>query len=64
MTNVLVEGQSSTASGNTCLTTHTNDYSTIEYLDSVGITINPDTAWMMQVAKNVTDVFGGFLLGR
>ncbi len=29
-----------------------------------GITINPNTAWMMQVEKNVTDVFGGFLLGK
>ena len=29
-----------------------------------GITANPNTAWMMQMAKNVTDVFGGFLLGK
>ncbi len=26
-----------------------------------GITTNPNTAWMMQVAKNVTDPFDGFL---
>ena len=26
-----------------------------------GITANPNTAWMMQVAKNVTDPFDGFL---
>ncbi len=29
-----------------------------------GITTNPDTTWMMQVAKSVTDPFDGFLLGK
>ncbi len=29
-----------------------------------GITTNPDAKWMMQVAKNVTDAFDGFLLGK
>ena len=29
-----------------------------------GITTSPNTNWMMQIAKNVTDVFGGFLLGK
>ena len=29
-----------------------------------GITPNPTTAWMMQIAKNVTDPFDGFLIGK
>ena len=29
-----------------------------------GITANPNTAWMMQIAKIVTDVFGGFLVDK
>jgi transposase InsO family protein len=29
-----------------------------------GITTNPDTKWMMQVAKSVSDPFDGFLLGK
>jgi transposase InsO family protein len=29
-----------------------------------GITANPNTRWMIQVAKNVTDPFDGFLLGK
>jgi transposase InsO family protein len=29
-----------------------------------GITRNPNTRWMMQVAKNLTDPFDGFLLGK
>ena len=29
-----------------------------------GITKNPNTAWMMQVAKNMTDGFDGFLLNK
>jgi putative transposase len=29
-----------------------------------GITPNPNTAWMMQIAKNVTDPLDGFLLGK
>lgn len=29
-----------------------------------GITTNPDGRWMMQVAKNVTDPFDGFLLSK
>ena len=29
-----------------------------------GITTNPDTQWMMQIAKNVTDPFDGFFLGK
>lgn len=29
-----------------------------------GITTNPDTTWMMQVAKSVIDPFDGFLLGK
>ncbi len=29
-----------------------------------GIAANPNTAWMMQMAKNVTDVSDGFLLGK
>jgi putative transposase len=29
-----------------------------------GITPNPDTPWMMQIARNLTDVDGGFLCGK
>lgn len=29
-----------------------------------GVTPNPDSAWMMQVARNVTDVSDGFLRGK
>ncbi len=29
-----------------------------------GITRNPNTLWMMQIAKNLTDPFDGFLLGK
>ncbi|MBT8207364.1 MAG: DDE-type integrase/transposase/recombinase [Acidimicrobiia bacterium] len=29
-----------------------------------GITTNPNTQWMMQIAKNVTDPFDGFLLDK
>ncbi|MHC4107962.1 MAG: integrase core domain-containing protein [Planctomycetota bacterium] len=29
-----------------------------------GITANPKTVWLVQIAKNVTDPFDGFLLGK
>jgi putative transposase len=29
-----------------------------------GVTTNPNTAWMMQTARNLTDVVDGFLLGK
>jgi hypothetical protein len=28
-----------------------------------GITIQPNESWMVQVARNLTDKFGGFLTG-
>ena len=29
-----------------------------------GITPHPDNAWMTQIARNITDVDGGFLFGK
>jgi len=29
-----------------------------------GCTPGPDTAWMQQIARNLTDAEGGFLLGK
>jgi len=29
-----------------------------------GITTQPNEGWMMQVARSLTDEFGGFLIGK